>query len=90
MTKLSTKNYVKRILTVRNKFTGQNIVPELRFYETKIDFTIIGMPRELQKNQIDEIMEIIKGVDYKLVVQRGSDRHMMTIDKIDKKDMVIK
>lgn len=74
---MTLKKDLEKILTTRHKFTGEKIVPKIKVYDDKRSCTILGMPRRVTKLQIDMLMCITKGIDYTLVVQRGSDKYMM-------------
>lgn len=81
MTDAKLKNYIRSILTTHNKLNEKAKVPKLRFSESVTCLSIMDMPRELSKKQIEMIMEVTKGIDYKLIIQRGTDQHMMIIEK---------
>lgn len=74
------QNAIKQILTKKNLFTGIRKVPKLKFIEAGQSLIILGMPRELSRLQIDFILDVTKGQDYRLIVQRGTDKHMMMIE----------
>lgn len=75
------ENYISIILITPHKLGKKSEIPKLRFRDHVEHFIIMDMPRELSKKQIDMILKVTGGFDYKLMIQRGTEKHMMMIEK---------